>query len=1078
MNSSGIKRGLATTAVAALAVTGLPFLATSANATPLAEQEAPSNVTLQTTEGGVASFKNDGVDNTVHLVATGGSNVTQVQFSYSTNAGTTWTNIGTPTSRVSGAFSTEWAPPSAIFNTSVQIRAEALNSISVAIDTDVNVAVLVTANAESVDIAYAPGDSVGYFDQPYAGETQTNRLAAISGTTSDLAGNPTLTFSTPYNAVTTTEDVAGTVAPGATSRTYSGPINLNGYPVDAVAPLLDQAIFRATAAGDDAEPVVLNKQTITTVTAVATPATVQSGAESDITVTVLDAAGKPVVGAQVVAETADTDWTVGEAGAKYTNSQGKAVFAGADGAGTPGKTYSFIVNTTDDNGFDAATDFRRTATVTSYAPTATTITSSSKDGNAFDVDEAGANDLTAVVKDQSGAPLAGQTVSYSLSIVRFVAPVPPATTPAPTTGSAVTDSNGVVSIPFVDKGNGTYTLKTFVERDGTPGQSAGDLAAADLVFKAGDSTLKFTEAPTATSIAGTTDTYDAALKLSDGTPLPGRAVRFSFTQAGGGNVVVAAQGNQPAGTTRVSDTQADDVTDASGTVTVALSDPATPDEAELNGILDANTMANTIGNANENADDLDVDFVDSTPPALTTITIANDTATHKPGVLTSGSLTVVADADGNPATPGTSPVVGQAVTLTVDKGFFTDGSADPAPAAGADTNEYKSSGQTITVVTGAGGVANFQTTIERDSGFDDDGAVVQTVTATAGSFSDTEAYDYSSANPLNGGAVELVLSPDALQQSGVLPKAPVDDNVAFDVFVTDQFGNRVDGVVVDLSDNFGGATLSSATATADLVLDGDFWAEGTSAGDQKVTASWTKATSVYNTATPPVASVGTETLKDDFTVNWYTVDYANSTFTLSHTGTGVQPVGSTVTETYTAIDQNGEEISDLYVSFFRAGPDDLQDGEGNFNGVLGQDGQIQYVFQGAKEGTATITAIAREDTAAGAIIPAAQKSDSVTFGTTTQGPVAIVAKLTGKNLGAKDRLKVNAPSIAQGAEVRLYKVVAGKRIQVGSTRSLNRFGNLVFTVKDRNRSKVTNYVAVVVKTAKTLSDTTNRVRVR
>ena len=64
MNSSGIKRGLATTAISALAVTGLPFLATSASATPGdVLQVAFTGPALNTgTEGAVVVLKTAGVD--------------------------------------------------------------------------------------------------------------------------------------------------------------------------------------------------------------------------------------------------------------------------------------------------------------------------------------------------------------------------------------------------------------------------------------------------------------------------------------------------------------------------------------------------------------------------------------------------------------------------------------------------------------------------------------------------------------------------------------------------------------------------------------------------------------------------------------------------------------------------------------------------------------------------------------------------------------------------------------------------------------------------------------------------------
>jgi hypothetical protein len=1073
MNSSGIKRGLAATAITALAVTGVPFLATSAHAIPIVEQYGATDVDLVTPDT-VASFKADGVNSTVHLVAAGGSSVTQVQFQYST--GGAYINIGGPVSRSNGTFSTEWAPPPAIFNTSVDVRAEALSNVGTPINTDTN-NVLVTANAESVDIATAPGSAKGYFLQPYAGEGATAPLSSVNGTTSDLAAGSVDVFDW-FSGNTTTEDVSGPVAAGDTTRTWSAPVDLTGYSFDTVDPKVDEALFYAVADGDDAEPVVLRKQTITTVTVTSEPATVQSGGEADITVTVLDQLGQPVVGAQVVAEDVDPDFAGG--GTIYTNSQGQAVFEGADSAGAPGATYDFYVNTTDTNGFQPATDFRRSATVTSYAPTATTITSSSKDGAAFDEDEYAAGDLTAVVKDQNGAPLANQTVSYTLSLAPFpTTPVTP--TPPPVTGSTVTDAQGVATIPWTDLGDGTYTLKTFVERDGTPGQSAGDLAAADLVFKAGDSTLAFTEAPSATSAAGTTDTYEATLKLADGTPLPGRPVSFNYTATG--NVVVAAQANQPAGTTRVSDTTATDVTDATGAVSVALSDPATPDQAELNGSLDAVTTAPTStgpDEADEDAVNLDVDFVDATPPALTTVTITPEGATHKPGVTTGGTVTVVADTDGDPATPGTTPVVGLAVTLTVDKGFFTDGTPDPAPAVGADQGEFKSLGQTITVVTGAGGVANFQTAIERDAGFDDDGLVKATVTATAGAFNDTEDYDYSSAAPLNGGTVELVESP-ASEQDGDTDPARTGQQVAFDVFTTDQFGNLVGSAPITITTDSSDATVTGAPVTSDFDDDGDFTVTSSEEEDVVVTGTWNAPVNEYIAdgidagTVPDSGPATTRNITDNDTASFYEVDFAASDITITSSPEGTVPVGTAVTETVTVVDQEGNPVANLDVEFFRTGPD-AGGGDANVQRTTNSNGQAFYTFIGSQEGTAQITATITDGNALRTV------TDTVVFGTTPNpdnDPKPIKAFLSGKDNGpAKDKLTVKAPAMAAGAEVRLFKVIKGKRIQVGNTKGLNAAGDATFIVKDTNGGQITKYVAVVVKTDKTLSDTTNPKRVR
>ncbi len=91
---------------------------------------------------------------------------------------------------------------------------------------------------------------------------------------------------------------------------------------------------------------------------------------------------------------------------------------------------------------------------------------------------------------------------------------------------------------------------------------------------------------------------------------------------------------------------------------------------------------------------------------------------------------------------------------------------------------------------------------------------------------------------------------------------------------------------------------------------------------------------------------------------------------------------------------------------------------------------------------------------------------------------AIAATLTGTDNGAEaDRPKVDAPSAAEGATVRLYKVIDGDRRLV-ATSTLNASGNRTFTVADANGTSYTKYVARVSATESTLGDWTNSLRVR
>lgn len=165
MNSSGIKRGLASSAIAALAVAGLPLLASSANAQPLSSGISAGQVKLvgPIANGSTISAKADGTDSTVRLTAVAASDVTAVTFQYSLD-GTNWTTIGTATSD-DGAFGYEWNP-AAVAGGTVQLRAVAGSVNSTAVT---GVVVNNTANTANL----TAGSALGVFQTPYGTTRRT-----------------------------------------------------------------------------------------------------------------------------------------------------------------------------------------------------------------------------------------------------------------------------------------------------------------------------------------------------------------------------------------------------------------------------------------------------------------------------------------------------------------------------------------------------------------------------------------------------------------------------------------------------------------------------------------------------------------------------------------------------------------------------------------------------------------------------------------------------------------------------------------------------------------------------------------
>ncbi|WKN49546.1 hypothetical protein [Nocardioides sp. Arc9.136] len=1062
-----ITRGLATASVTALAVTGVPV---AAWATTVAEQVGAGEVVLysQFGSGNEASSRADGTDSTIRLAAGAGNDVSAVTFSYSVGGG--YETITTVSQRNDdGLFTFEWTPPASVQGTTVTLRASAsVGGTTVNAD---RASVEVSAPGGTANtVNLAQGTRLGVFQQPY-GLTQDSQLVRVSGTTSATSGNVAVSRLDGEGAAQGTTNAPVTAAQGATTGTFEGSLDITGYPYGEGAGAVDQLVLGADRDTDDVEGYTLYRQTITTVTAAADRTQVPAGQDAAVTVTVKDQDGQPIVGAEVRSSEGGL-----LAQPEYTDADGQATFQQGSG------TAYYYANATAGNAYEESLGDKRSAdvTVTQYNASPAKLAGSSADGPAFDVDESATGDIAVQVQDQNGndqaVPL--RTVRYYWQITPFDGSPATVRSPATGTSTATTNEDGRASIPLpTGQESGTYEL--FAELAPAPLTGTGAIPSSKvLTVKAGEASVEYDAASPEQAVAGGSEVVDGSLELEDGTGLGGRSIALTYqrgTESGTGAGQAGDAGFTDASgaitTSRTVTTAAD------GGFSVTVKDPTeNPQPEEKGGGIDAAPA----GNADAAANDHGVDFLKSVTAGK--VEIAPETALSTdgktPGRPVSSRVTVTS-AEG-------TPLANQTVTLTTDKGFFTPYAAtaaaltpDPAPAAGADAGEVKDSGKTITVRTNEQGVATFTLAIERDAGFDDDGKVDATVTATVGGSSDTEVVDWTSANPVNGGKVRVEFAPDAAQESGVLPKAPTGDEVFFDLFTEDQFGNLVGGETVNLSEDAPGAQLSASTAQSDFAKDGDFSATARSAGDAVVTASWQTESNRYGSATPPVATAGTETVTGSRTVGFYAVDHAASTFRLDHSGADSQRVGSTVTSTYTAVDQNGEPISDLFVQFFRSGPDRNGNGEGSqTSGLLGQDGKLEYVFQGGRAGTATITVVAREGSATADTVPAAQRTDRITFtgGSSLQ---AVVAKLTGGNAaGGKDRLTVKAPAKAKGAKVTLYKVKAnGKRVVV-TTGRLSAKGAKTFTVKDTNGGARTTYVAKVAKTARTKADTTGKTSVK
>ncbi|QNN51703.1 hypothetical protein [Nocardioides mesophilus] len=1089
MTSSGMKRGLAATAVSALAMTGLPFIAGTANATPLEDQSPANTVALVTGDGGSVSIRNDGVNNTVHLVSTAGAGIDQVR--YSVTHGDTTTVLGT-VNRVDGVFTHEWTPDVSLLGTDVTITAEGLSGAGADVASDAN-DVTVSADASSVDISNASGSTVRVFNATYT--NHSGLFGVISGTTSELTEDVMLAG----GGVERAADVYGTPAAGI--RTFKGAADFGAYPFDDATTPVDQALVQAMVDSDDAESVKLVEQSIKSVTAaVANANPAASNPNTKATVTVKDATGAPIYGAEVVQGTV----------IKYTDVNGQAVFDVMGDA--DGNTFDFVVNTTDEDGYQDAIDYKRSVTVTTYDDTASGITANaSKLGAVLDFDEYNEAPVSITVLDQKNQPKAGKVVRYTWTVDPFgAAPSEAAGSgDAPETG---TDGKADIPAPSVLK-PGVYTLNGYVESDGNPGQSAGDMQMAPITVTMGNASLVFADGSNAQKLAGSANqTFDAVLQLEDGSVLPGREVTLNYDATGAYEYYDGADAAdsfvsavQPTGTTRISNTSAKDTTNAAGAVSINLTDPSeTPQPAEYDGRLSG--MTTGANEAGATSDTTDVDWLRSLAADETYFDgfdrLIDGDAT--PGRPASNSFWV-SNADGD-------YLSGQTFTVSTDHGEFTPFAAsedelvaDPAAKKGAEYGEWKMLGKSIQVTTDDDGRGQFTGAIEKDTGFDDDGQVTSTYTVQGGGADNTDTLEWESGQPLNPGSVTVALSDASDQTVSVLPKAPTTEDVFLDVVATDQFTNRV-SQWVHISDDSAVADLYGPTSwdcnpkqygescynygwldNGDEVLsqftedEPALRASSDDATSQTVSATWNATTATWDgVAGQPLAPVGGDkTLKDSSeTISWYNVDFGASTYTVDATDGVDRKVGDTSHIRYHAEDQNGEPIQGLNVQFFRSGPDDLQDGEGNSRDMTGGNGDATYVFQGAKAGKAVIDTVVRLDADGedysldGRELTGASRRVTVNFNLSDPRQAIVAGLKLGNNRHGDDKVKVDAPSIAEGATVSLYKIRKdGSKVLV-ARKSANRYGNAKFVVADANGSKVTKYKAKVGATSLSFSDWT------
>lgn len=1118
MNSSGIKRGLAVTAISALACVGLPMTAT---AQTVAQGEPALDLYSQYSGG--ASTRNDGTNTTVTLFAgvptqIAATTVNGIQFQYSTDAGATWTNIGGQVVPIDGVATTQWTPPSqppAI----TTVRAVALDNANNPLATDAH-AVTVSNSAPAVKLDGALRSEVGQ----WGGEI------VVSGKTSAATGAP--------NVVVNSLGPVGAPVAGSTptlgdpdtnnNRTFKAHVDVSAQ---LTADARDEVVIGAQSSdllgtSDDVTAYRVYDQVVTGVTAplaansnANVPA--GSGADTKWVITAVDQNGAPIQGLDIYEADASGAAANGAAtpdGTSETNDNGKLTVTlneGTIAGNASSQSGRYVVDVNENGTYEPGTDSLLTFTQSRYTVTPTTVTTTSNLGTSVDDDEVAT--LTFTVKDQNGNPVQGATVLWSDKRTNMGLPSSdanyvtyptddPNVTGLQYANAGTTNANGVVTVTLPNRNNinETHEIDAYVNLNGTPAPDQGDAIAAQVDINSGLSKIEWDNGATAQAKNGTTTTQSGTLSLSFfGDKLGNRPVKIDLTDKGdvptvgndAGNAVLAPQTDQPEGTVRGSDTTANATTAADGSFSVAVQDPATPNGEELD--VEITAQAPTLESANDQTDKvLSIDFLRTLVP--TRIVIENgagtDDATDAPfGDLEPGKYGVgyvaAFNADGRALTDISVPV-------TIAEGTFIDpeNPFDPAPAVGAEAGEWSSLGKSINVTLDDNGRGLFLFNIERNAGFDDDGLVSDKINAGTGSASFEYDFTWDTiGTPLNPGDTPLVVELSDSQESTILPQARVGQQVNWDVETYDQFGNRTQqGLTV--RDNTPLATTFGNNSAFDLAQPA-IVAEANRATSQALEVELNGATkftyvddpanSTFDPVNPlanTVSLTSADVQVDTDAIEWYDVDAAASIFTLEPQGDDTVPVGTTVTMVVNALDQNGQPLygPNVTVSWVRSGPGD-NDSDGNFGDVTtDMNGNAYYDFAGTSAGDAEVTAIVSVN---GTRV--ARLVDTVTFGGQgSEDKIAIeVTAQADDNGGKRDVLRVQTDPAAAGAEIEVYRVRG--TIKAGNRRLILQRTDLVaedgvnqFSFADRNGNKKARFVVVIKETDTTLEGRSNFVKVR
>ena len=385
-------------------------------------------------------------------------------------------------------------------------------------------------------------------------------------------------------------------------------------------------------------------------------------------------------------------------------------------------TY-YLIDVDQNGAYVSGIDFRVELTQTGFLPVATSVTLTSELGNTLDDDEA--TDITALVTDQNGNPLAGKVVTFSGELVCINAPAADVVTPIPPF-PALTDANG--EVVFANTGNqgatcedGPYTISidAYANNDGNPAPGPGDAIAETLELDYDITEVVWDNGTSSQVENGTTTTQSGTLQQQDGDALSGdRIIQIDYAPSDNSEIADA----QTLPTQKVNDTTAVSETDANGKFSVNVTDPALPDGEELGSLLTGQSTGLESGGADQTDGTITIDFlrsIDAGPGSdHERLRRWHGNRWAAPGLiigdLVPGNLGIgeveVENADGVLLTDVD-------VDLTIDEGHFVDIFDTPfEPGAPGDPVDFVDDGKTMTVTTDDSGSAIFVANIERNDG--------------------------------------------------------------------------------------------------------------------------------------------------------------------------------------------------------------------------------------------------------------------------------------------------------------------------------------------------------------------------